>query len=147
MFLWNFFAFSLIQQMLAIWSPLCLFQTQLVHLNFSVHILLPPGLKDFEHNLTSIQNEYHYGSLNILWHCPSLGLGWKSFPDLWPLLSFPNLLTYWVQHFNSIIFYDCKNSARISITSTSFVRNNVPKVIAAMKLKDAYSLEGELWPT
>ena len=26
------------------------------------------------------------------------------FPVPWPLLSFPNLLTYWVQHFHSIIF-------------------------------------------
>ena len=26
------------------------------------------------------------------------------FPVLWPLLSFPNLLAYWIQHFNSIIF-------------------------------------------
>ena len=26
------------------------------------------------------------------------------FPVLWPLLSFPNLLAYWVQYFNSIIF-------------------------------------------
>ena len=25
-------------------------------------------------------------------------------PVLWPLLSFPNLLAYWVQHFHSIIF-------------------------------------------
>ena len=30
------------------------------------------------------------------------------FPVLWPLLSFPNLLAYWVQHFNSIIFQDLK---------------------------------------
>ena len=32
---------------------------------------------------------------------------WKEnwpFPVLWPLLSFPNLLAYWVQHFHSIIF-------------------------------------------
>ena len=42
------------------------------------------------------------GSLNILWHCLSLELEWKlTFPVLWPLLSFPNLLAYWVQHFNS----------------------------------------------
>ena len=27
-----------------------------------------------------------------------------SFPVLWLLLSFPNLLAYWVQHFHSIIF-------------------------------------------
>ena len=26
------------------------------------------------------------------------------FPVLWPLLSFPNLLAYWVQHFHSITF-------------------------------------------
>ena len=26
------------------------------------------------------------------------------FPVLWPLLSFPNVLAYWVQHFHSIIF-------------------------------------------
>ena len=34
------------------------------------------------------------------------GTGMKTdlFQTLWPLLSFPNLLTYWVQHFNSIIF-------------------------------------------
>ena len=33
------------------------------------------------------------------------GLEWKlNFPVLWLLLSFPNLLAYWVQHFNSIIF-------------------------------------------
>ena len=26
------------------------------------------------------------------------------FPVLWPLLSFPNLLEYWMQHFHSLIF-------------------------------------------
>ena len=30
------------------------------------------------------------------------------FPILWPLLTFPNLLAYWVQHFHSIIFQDLK---------------------------------------
>ena len=30
------------------------------------------------------------------------------FPVLWPLLSFLNLLAYWVQHFHSIIFQDLK---------------------------------------
>ena len=34
-------------------------------------------------------------SLSIFWHCLSLGLDWKlTFPVLWPLLSFPNLLAY-----------------------------------------------------
>ena len=30
------------------------------------------------------------------------------FPVLWPLLSFPYFLAYWVQHFHSIIFWDSK---------------------------------------
>ena len=45
---------------------------------FSVHVLLKPSLKDFEHKFTSMQNEHNCPcSLNILWHCPSLGLQWK----------------------------------------------------------------------
>ena len=49
-------------------------------------------------------------SLSILWHCLSLGLEWNwPFPVLWPLLCFPNLLAYWVQHFHSIIFQDLKH--------------------------------------
>ena len=31
------------------------------------------------------------------------------FPVLWPLLSFPNLLAYWVQHFHSIIYTPIQN--------------------------------------
>ena len=43
------------------------------------------------------------GSLSILWHCLSLWLEWNwPFPVLWPLLSFPNLLAFWVQHFHSM---------------------------------------------
>ena len=42
------------------------------------------------------------------------GIGMKTlFPVLWPLLSFPNLLSYWVQHFRSIIFQDWNSSTGI----------------------------------
>ena len=45
------------------------------------------------------------GSLNILWHCLSLRLEWKlNFSSPVAMLNFPNLLTGWVQHCNSIIF-------------------------------------------
>ena len=46
---------------------------------YLVHILLKPGLKDFEHNLAGMWNDCScmYGSFNILWHFPSLGLEWK----------------------------------------------------------------------
>ena len=37
---------------------------------------------------------------------------WR-FPVLWPLLNFPDLLAYWVQHFHSIIFQDWNSSTGI----------------------------------
>ena len=69
---------------------------------FSVHKLLKSRLKDFEHDLLRMWNECNcvvvwtfFGTV-LLWDCPT-------FPILWPLLSFPDLLAYWVQHFHSII--------------------------------------------
>ena len=46
---------------------------------FLVHLLLKPSLKDFEYYLTSMSNECSCTVvwMNILWHCPSLGLEWK----------------------------------------------------------------------
>ena len=73
---------------------------------FSVHILLKPSLKDFEHYLASMWNKpncafiWTFFGITFLWDWNE---NWP-FPVLWPLLSFPNLLAYWVQHFNSIIF-------------------------------------------
>ena len=71
-----------------------------------VHILLKPSLKDFEHYLVSMCNEHNCA---VVWTFFGIALLWDRnenwpFPVLWPL-SFPDLLAYWVQHFNSIIFY------------------------------------------
>ena len=41
---------------------------------FLVYMLLKPGMRYFEHNLTSRQNECNCTVVNILWHCYSLGL-------------------------------------------------------------------------
>ena len=74
--------------------------------NFPILILLKPSLKDFEQNLTSIWND-HICSIVCTFFVIALLCNWNEnwpFPVLWPLLSFPNMLTYWVQHFNSIIF-------------------------------------------
>ena len=73
---------------------------------FLVHILLKPCLKDFEHYLASMWDECNCA---VVWTFLGIALLWDwnenwPFPVLWPLLSFPNLLTYWVQHFNSIVF-------------------------------------------
>ena len=75
-------------------------------LKFSVHVLLKPSLKDSEHNLTRMLNEHN---CMIVWTFFGIALLWDwnencCFLALWPQLSFPNLLTYWVWHFNSIIF-------------------------------------------
>ena len=45
---------------------------------FTVHILLKPGLEDFEHDLASMWNEWNCVVVWIfLWHWLSLGLEWK----------------------------------------------------------------------
>ena len=83
---------------------------------FSVHILLKPSLKNFEHYLASMWNEY---SCAVVWTFCGIAFLWDwnenwPFPVLWPLLSFPNLLAHWVQHFHSIIFTIGNSSAGIS---------------------------------
>ena len=90
---------------------------------FTVHILLKPGLENFEHYFTSMWDECY---CVVVWAFFGIAFLWDwnenwPFPVLWPLLSFPNLLTYWVQHFHSIIFQDLKELNWNSITSTSFV--------------------------
>ena len=77
---------------------------------FFIHILLKPSLKDFEHYFASMWNEcncvvvWTFFGIALLWNCNE---NWP-FPVLRPLLSFPNSLTYWVQHLHSIIFQDLK---------------------------------------
>ena len=77
---------------------------------FTVHLLLKSGLENFEHYFTSVWDECN---CEVVWAFFGIAFlcDWNEnwpFPVLWPLLSFPNLLIYWVQHFNSIIFQDLK---------------------------------------
>ena len=44
---------------------------------FTVHLLLKPGLENFDHYFTSVRWVQLCSSLSILWHCLSLGLEWK----------------------------------------------------------------------
>ena len=72
---------------------------------FTVHVLLKPGLENLEYYFTSMWDECNCAVvwtffIAFLWDWNE---NWP-FPVLWPLLSFPNLLAYWVQHFNSTIF-------------------------------------------
>ena len=74
--------------------------------NFRVHVLLKPDLENFEHCFASVWNEcncavvWAFFGITFLWDWNE---NWP-FPVLWPLLSFPDLLAYCIQHFYSIIF-------------------------------------------
>ena len=73
---------------------------------FTVHVLLKPCLENFEHYFASAWDECNCA---VVWAFFGIVFLWDwnenwPFPVLWPLLSFPNLLAYWVQHFHSIIF-------------------------------------------
>ena len=94
--------------------------------NFMVCLLLKPDLENFEHYFASIWDEC---SCAVVWGFFGIAFLWDwnenwPFPVLWPLLSCPNLLAYWVQHFHSIIFQDLKQFNWNFITSTSFVRSD-----------------------
>ena len=73
---------------------------------FIVHILLKSGSENFEHYFANMWNECNcavvcaFFGISFLWDLNENG----PFPVLWSLLSFPNLLTYWGQYFQSTIF-------------------------------------------
>ena len=73
---------------------------------FTVYVLLKPGLENFEHYFASMWDE---NNCVVVWSFFGIAFLWDSnenwpFPVLWPLLSFPNLLSYWVQHFHTTSF-------------------------------------------
>ena len=70
------------------------------------NIKMNPPQENFEHYFTSVWDECNCA---VVWEFFGIAFLWDwnengHFPVLWPLLSFPNLLSYWVQHFHSIIF-------------------------------------------
>ena len=82
---------------------------------FTVHVLLKPGLKNFEHYFTSMWDE-----CNCTVVCVFFGIAflrdWNEnwpFLFLWSLLSFPNLLAYWVSTFTASSFRIWNNSTGI----------------------------------
>ena len=72
---------------------------------FTFHILLNPGLENFEYYLLAWWDECNCA---VVWRVFGIAFlqDWNEnwlFPVLWPLMSFPNLLAYWVQRFHSTI--------------------------------------------
>ena len=65
---------------------------------FMVHVLLKPDLENFEHYFTSMWDECNCA---VVWAFFGIAFlrDWNKhwpFPVLWPLVSFPYLLAYWV---------------------------------------------------
>ena len=82
------------------------FKSSLNIWKFTVHVLLKLGLENFEYYFAS---GWDGCNCAVIWTFFGIAFLWDwdenwPFPVLWPLLSFPNLLAYWVQHFHSIIF-------------------------------------------
>ena len=101
-------------------------KTRLNIWKFTVHILLKPGMENFKHYFTSM---WDVCSCVVFWAFFGTAFLWDwnehwPLPFHWPLLSFPNLLAYWVQHFHSILLQDLKELNWNSITSTSFVHSD-----------------------
>ena len=72
------------------------FKTSLNIWKFTVHVLLKPGLENFEQYFTSVWDECNCA---VVWTFFGIAFlrDWNEnwpFPVLWPLLSFPNLLAY-----------------------------------------------------
>ena len=71
---------------------------------FTVRVLLKPGLENFVHFFTSVWDKCNHVVILAFFGIAFLR-DWNEnwpFPILWPLLSFPNLLAYWMQHFHGI---------------------------------------------
>ena len=103
---WGLFCFSFRVPLLLISGSSASSKSTLNIWKFSVYILLKPCLENFKHYFTGVWDECNCAVVWTSFGIPFLS-DWNEnwpFPVLWPLLSFPNFLTYWVQHFNSIIF-------------------------------------------
>ena len=103
--------------------------------NFTVHILLKPGLEYFEHSFTSVWDKPNCA---IVWAVLGIAFLWDwnenwPFPILRPLLNFPNFLVYWVQPWCQYL--------PIDFSSSPAVRN--PLVIQEMQKKRVQSLHQE----
>ena len=104
MFYWNSVAFSMNQMDTGnLMSGSSAFSKSSLNIwKFLVQILLKPHSGNFEHYFASMWDEFKCA---VVWIFFGIAFLWDwnenwPFPVLWSLLSFPNLLAYWVQHFH-----------------------------------------------
>ena len=115
---------------------------------FLVHKLMKPGLENFEHYFASVWGEC---KCTVVWKFFDIVL-WEwnekwSFPVLWSLLSFPNLLAYSVNHFHSSIFRIWHSSSGIPPPSLALSIVMLPKAHLTLhsKISDSSWVTTPLW--
>ena len=84
----------------------CLFENQLEHQEVHGSRIAEASLGEYWTYFTSMWDKYN---CVVVWAFFGIAFLWDwnknwTFPVLWSLLSFPDLLAYWVQHFHSILF-------------------------------------------
>ena len=87
-------------------SDLSTFSKTSLHIwKFMVHVLLKPGLENFECYFAIMWDKCNCAVSRILWHCLSLGLEWKlTFSSPVATAEFSKFAGIWLQHFHSSIF-------------------------------------------
>ena len=96
---------------------------------FKVHILLKPGLENFEHYYASVWDKCN---CVLVWEFFGIAFlrDWSKnwpFPVLWPLLSFPNLLAYEGGTFTASSFRIWNNSMGIPLPRLALFVVILPK--------------------
>ena len=119
--------------MVAIWSlvPLPFVKTSLINWKFMIHILLKPGLENFEHYLTSMWDECNCA---VVWAFFGIAFLWDwnenwPCPVLWPLLSFPNCWHIECSIFTASSFRIWKSSTGIPSPPLALFVVMVPKAL------------------
>ena len=124
------------------------------------HVLLKADLENFEHYFASMWDEC---SCAVVWTFFGIAFLWDwkenwPFPVPWPLLSFPDLVAYWVQHFNIYYILILSNNIKpyyLLLTNYDIKMNNqnnkiitivkdvyqFSQSIARQKLKDNYNFK------
>ena len=107
---------------------------------FSVHLLVKPHLENFELYFVSMWDEcncavvWTFFGLTFLWDWNE---NWP-FPVLWPLLNFPNVLAYWVQH----LHYNHIQELELGASQVALGIKNPPASV--VDARDVCSIPG-LW--
>ena len=132
MFFWNALAFSMIQQMFGnlISASSAFSKYNLYIWKFSVHMLLKPSLKNFEHYLASMWNERNCG---IVWTFFGIAFLWDwnenwPIPVLWWLLIFSQICWHIeCSTFTASSFRNWNISAGIPLSSLALFVVMLPK--------------------